>query len=369
MGQCECQDYVGGNIMERLQAIATQPRCIIVVPTNRPERIEAFLRAWAPIWMGSYRQIVLPPGSYGASGAISFPPEVYIIEDALSPTLGMSNIGNLHVKHFCHADIDRDLGDQGMCIDRFSPGVRSYGVWKAAQAKPEMIWTTDDDCMPLNGQDPVEEHRKALAGRFCESWYPVQSTDNLGVSLFHRGHPYAPEQRIGKTPVLNHGLVAGVPDIDAVTQLAHSQFSALETTKTESVARSYYFPMSIQNVAFRPEIAPLMYLPKLPDGMKRWSDIWCGLVMKHICDAHGLPVTTGAPCVLHERASNVWANLKQEWAGYEINERLWKVIDAVKLEGSGLVTDYLSVAEAIGAAFPELAVMVDGMKGWAKLWR
>ncbi len=126
--------------------------------------------------------------------------------------------------------------------------------------------------------------------------------------------------------------------------------------------------MSIQNDALRPEMASLIYLAKLPDGMKRWSDIWCGLIMKKVCDAHNLPVTSGAPCVLHERASNVFANLRQEWAGYEINERLWKVIDGVNLEGKELITDYLHLADAIDSEFPELAIMVEGMRGWAKLW-
>ncbi len=351
-----------GTYMRDIQDQA-QYRTIIVVPTNRPERIEAFLSAWAQVW---------PQGNV---------PEIYVIRDAVCPDRYTALKARPNVSIFYHADIDRDLGRSGACIDRFSPGVRSYGIWKAAQAKPDMIWTTDDDCMPLNGQDAVSGHREMLFGyRQPERWFPLRSIDNQDRTVFHRGHPYAADQRNGAFPVLNHGLVAGMPDIDALTQLPISSligsFSALETKDTVGVPRSYYFPMSIQNVAFKPEIAPLMYLPKLSDGMKRWSDIWCGLIMKKVCDAHGLPVTSGAPCVLHERASNVFANLRQEWAGYEINERLWKVIDGVDLSNipqvpftqGALVDDYLCVAAFIEEEFPELAIMVEGMRGWAKLW-
>ncbi len=353
--------YVEGNVMKRIdQVIGKKSHCIIVVPTNRPERIEAFLKAWAPIW--NY------PGG----------PELYIIEDtAKSFPLDVCGL-NVRIHIYTHAVIDDDLGERGVCIDRFSPGVRSYGIWKAAQAKPDMIWTTDDDCMPLDGQDAVSGHRDILFGdrTIPQSWHALQSFSQSGISVLHRGYPFASDQRIGKHPILNHGLVAGMPDIDAVTQLEVGTFNALAVTSNVEVPRGYYFPMSIQNVAFKPGIAPLMYLPKLPDGMKRWSDIWCGLVMKKVCDAHSLPVTSGAPCVLHERASNVFANLKQEWAGYEVNERLWKVIDAVDLSNipqvpytqGALVDDYLCVVEAIGAEFPELAIMVEGMRGWARLW-
>ncbi len=119
------------------------PRTIIVVPTNRPERIEAFLKAWAPIWQ-----------DHGQ-------PQVYIIEDAPERSTSNDGLRRIYQKTclYSHLDIDCDLEEMGICIDRFSPGVRSYGIWKAAKVKPDMIWTTDDDCMPLNGQDPVSGHR------------------------------------------------------------------------------------------------------------------------------------------------------------------------------------------------------------------
>jgi len=331
-----------------------RPETIVVIPSNRPERLEPWLKAWAKIWDMPRK------------------PTVYIIMDAPKPFISSGILQTIYPLTFCftHAEIDRDLGDNGVCIDRFSPGVRSYGIWKAAQQHPVMIWTTDDDCLPHDGSDPVVAHHDILFAERClNKWFPLISEDMDGIQVLHRGHPYEERERKGTLPVLNHGLVTGMPDIDAVTQLHTGELDVEEKDATNHVFPGLYFPMSIQNVAFKTEIARLMYLPKLPDGMKRWSDIWCGLVMKKICDAHGLPVTSGAPCVHHSRASNVWANLKQEWAGYEVHERLWKVIDGVRLEGKDFGPDYLRIAEAIAGEFPELAVIAEGMRGWAKLWK
>ena len=126
--------------------------------------------------------------------------------------------------------------------------------------------------------------------------------------------------------------------------------------------------MSIQNVAFRPQLAPIMYLPMLEGGMKRWSDIWCGLIMKKICDTFEWPVCSGFPCVLHERASNVWNNLKEEVGGYEINERLWKVIDGIELKHMDILDCYEKIAWRLLSEMPELKTMAKSMLDWANLW-
>ncbi len=74
------------------------PRTIIVVPTNRPERIEAFLKAWAPIWQ-----------DHGQ-------PQVYIIEDAPERSISNDGLRRIYQKTclYSHLDIDFDLEDIGV---------------------------------------------------------------------------------------------------------------------------------------------------------------------------------------------------------------------------------------------------------------
>ncbi len=325
---------------------------IIIVPTNRPERIDAFLRAWRMAWLGDLTELEFP--------------SVYIIEDSYQRRISEDTIKVWSpTVHFTHQAIDQDLGAYVGCIDKQSPAVRSYLVWKAAHAKPDLIISLDDDCMPMQGINFIAGHERALAPNTSHQWLnPVVLQDQR---LWNRGLPYMLPL---KGAVLNHGLVQGMPDLDAICQLAlkETPIDVQNYVLTHDIPKGFFFPMSIQNVGFRPEIAPLMYLPKLPDGFKRWSDIWCGLVMKKVCDAHSLSVVTGGPCVRHERASNVWANLRQEWAGYEIHERLWRAIDVMPLNGVNLLDDYLAVADGIEAGFPELHIMTDGMKEWAELW-
>src|SRR5918912_1545100 len=88
------------------------------------------------------------------------------------------------------------------------------------------------------------------------------------------------------------------------------------------------------NLAFKPQVIPALYF--LLMGAREWpydrfGDIWCGVLIKKICDHLGHGVKSGSPLVEHQRASNVWTNLRKETPGYEVNETLWAAVDSVVL--------------------------------------
>jgi len=321
----------------------------IVVPTNRLDKIQEFIGAWESQFRNPDVRLL-------------------VIEDHPLRQIELPD----WIEHYCHFDF-KELGGKACCIPTFSGGCRSFGIWKSAQdTEVDMIVSLDDDCMPnlTIATNFIRAHWEMLENPRLIHWFT-----NTTTTLIPRGYPYGIDSkgvpyggRIGTKAVLNHGLWHGIPDIDAITQLSNPGLTCEATNESETVPWGNYFPMSIMNVAFRRELAPIMYFPIMPDGMKRWDDIWCGIIMKKICDAHGWPVTSGFPCIHHTRASNVWNNLKQEVGGLEINERFWQVVDAVPIEGKNIITDYTMIVRAIWREFPELGKMVESMLTWSELW-
>ena len=180
--------------------------------------------------------------------------------------------------------------------------------------------------------------------------------------------------------MLNHGLWQGFPDIDAITQLSNpdtaAQFYHAMVSRESLVPPGMYYTNCGMNYAFRREVAPFIYFPKLPDGMKRWDDIWMGIIFKRIADLFGWPVTSGWPLLRHERASDPLNNLRQEFLGYGVNEELWKVVDKTVIPGTDLLTregptplrTYCYIAEWLSHDFPQLAETARLMRVWASLW-
>lgn len=83
------------------------------------------------------------------------------------------------------------------------------------------------------------------------------------------------------------------------------------------------------NVAFKRKMLPYMYYAPMGYrvGMDRFADIWLGINLRRICDDNDWSIATGYSTVRHERASNVWANLKKEAQGLEINEHYFEGVE------------------------------------------
>lgn len=319
-------------------------RATVVVPSNRQERLEQFLQRWEPQFNRDNVRVI-------------------VCEDHPTKEWTLPR----WVTHFSHAEMRGTLGESIAAIPLRSGGVRSFGFWWACQGdKPDMIVSLDDDVSPLPGVDLLADHWAALETPRCLRWWPV-------APGFHsRGFPYS--IRDGVKPVLNHGLWQGFPDVDAITQMGApncediwaSQWPAV--TKSQLVPPGMYYAQCIMNVAFRPEIAPLMWMAKLPDGWKRYDDIWCGVILKRIADEQEWALASGPPFVHHDRASIAYNNLRQEYLGYGLNDRLWSLLDGIELEGEP-IEQYEAIWERIADEEPALVGTAEAAAVWCDLWR
>lgn len=312
----------------------------IVVPTIREDCIMSFIEAWAPHFQHS---------------------TLVIVED--NPTRSF-RLEGANVLHFAWDDIDRDLASRAWIIPRRTDCIRSYGFFKAWQLGAEIIISLDDDCYPT-GPDFVDTHvYKLTEVHNCDAW--VSTLDGSQP----RGIPYLTRTR-QVLPAINHGLWLGIPDYDAITQLALVRLKASYDIKEMVIPRGLFFPMCGMNVAFRREITPAMYFLLMGRDwpFDRFGDIWCGILAKKICDHLNYCVCSGNPLVEHRRASNVWANLRKEVAGYEANERFWTIVDKIVLTTTSVSDCYAEIAHAIKEEGEYWRTLGEAMILWISLFQ
>ena len=292
-------------------------KAVIVVPTIRERIFEEFMFAWKDQFRDHH---------------------VIVVEDNPSKTF---EIKGDNVTHYSHHDINKELISDAWIIPTRTPCVRSYGIYKAWQMQPDMIVTLDDDCLPdITGGPFLETHFAMMdLPSQSQAWFPTIR----GVKA--RGYPYYNTLRTVYCSI-SHGLWSGTADMDAATQLT-SEVQEAEPFNTV-VPTGQYFTMCSMNLAFKPEMAPLMYFLLMGKGYyDRFGDIWCGVFAKKICDHLGLYIHSGYPIVRHQRASNVWVNLRKEAPGLEVNEQVWEYVDSLELQGSTVKECYLEVAKVV----------------------
>jgi hypothetical protein len=292
----------------------------LVVPTNSAERLAEFLEAWAP-W--PWDRIVV----------VQDAPEIDIcVPDTLE------TVAAERLEVFSWAEIDTMLSDPSI-ISRQDSAIRSFGFWHAWASGAEIIFTLDDDCFPA-GEDFVGLHRDNLFRT------PAWQSSVPGMRV--RGLPYDNAGFLRNVHV-SMGLWRGCPDIDSVMTLAGGQSAVSVTgTATRVMPAAQYFPLSGMNLAFRREVACLMYFPPMGRGQPygRFDDIWCGIVVQRIFRHLGYSIVCGRPLIDHRRASNPFTNLVKEAPGIVANEHVWETIDAVELSGD----DPRSCMEEMGTA-------------------
>ncbi len=311
----------------------------IVVPTVRPESIREFLEAWR---------------SQFASH------DILIIEDGPEPALNVSD-SNIH--HFCWADIDAEFGRESWIFPRKTDCIRSYGFYKAWQLQPDMIVTLDDDCFPC-GEGFIEDHfRQLQQPAISRGWV------STGSGAMPRGVPYDTLDREYEC-ILNHGLWTNVPDLDAVTVLAHKRQPQEFIGANQTVPKGMYFPMCGMNVAWKPELTPAMYFLLMGSDcpFDRWGDIWCGVLVKKICDHLNLGVKSGDPYIEHRKKSNQWSNLERESKGYKVNETFWQAVDSIVLSASDIQGAYKQIAESLPLEGEYWSKLRYAMHVWADIF-
>lgn len=311
---------------------------ILVVPTIREEGFHEFLAAWKGI--GDWDEMVL-------------------IEDNLTKTF---DSGIAH--HYSWAEIGEDLGGSKWVISRRDSAIRSYGFLVAYRLGADVVFTLDDDCLPMTESGFCEAHVSQMGSH--ARW--VESIPGMRT----RGLPYHNQGTMSNVAV-NMGLWANIPDLDAVQTLSHGIPADFvpPAWPARIVPRGQYFPLCGMNISFRRELIPLFYFPLMGEGYpyRRFDDIWCGIIMKKICDHLGFDVSIGKPTVLHQRASDPFVNLVAEAPGIALNETFWQEIDAISLKSTSPLGCMKEVGRALGLnASPYLARVGEAISVWSRLF-
>lgn len=330
-----------------------KPTCL-VVPSIREGSLARFVREW------------------NAVGLFDFV-DLYVVEDNPQRTFTV----NGPRAHFDWDFIDRTLGDEAWIIPRRSDTVRSFGYYMAWRDGYPYILTLDDDCYPpdgVTGSTFIRAHMDAL-NRQTRWFSTLPSVKPRGLPYYQRGQ--------NEKVMLNHGLWLNVPDYDAPTQLTSPEVDELPNDN-RLVPFGQYFPMCGMNLAWKSEVTVLLYHllmgqiveqgTPVPLPFDRFGDIWCGVLLKKVFDTVGLSAATGTPYVHHDRASNVFANLRKEAPGLEVNEHFWAYVDECPLKPGPLPDLYESLGRhveqyrlhEVHATY--FALLGRAMQRWARLF-
>lgn len=215
----------------------------------------------------------------------------------------------------CYEYIENVMGKKyGSCLTNFNAGIRNLGFAYVAKYLPdiEAIITLDDDETPLG--DPIQDHIDALSRKVPVTWL------STAVDDYTRGFPYA--IRNEAEVVVSHGVWQGVADWDAPSQLVNGSHKAIEFYKGP-IPKGVYYPMCSMNLAFKRCMLPYIFHAPWLMGIHRFDDIFAGVESKREIDKHGWAAVTGYATVKHERASNVFKNLKDEAEGIYLNETFY----------------------------------------------
>lgn len=282
----------------------TNQKIVIVLPTIRPESLDAFWDMWRE-----------QMSKYHASLAI--------VIDGEKPKIqywGWHDKYGYSAWRKEEATLEEVMGKHKKLISNFNSSVRNLGFVFAKMKGADVIVTLDDDTRPDG--DTIGDHLKALNSDVPVSWISTTMVKE-SLSDYMRGFPY--EVRQERPVMLSHGVWQGVPDRDAMTQLIAGSHRPVEFYKGP-IPKGILFPFCGMNVAFRIEALPFVYYAPVGQfkGAERFDDIWGGIPMKRDFDNVGYAIVSGYASVRHERASDPYKNLEREVIGIKENEYFWK---------------------------------------------
>jgi len=279
----------------------------VVVPTIRPTCLERFLQEWNSLFRK--HQIDL---------FIIWDGEKQIVENKIYNATGVRMTNIFDVEDILPEKKNRDL------ICNFSTSCKNLGLAAVAVTAPDtdIVIVLDDDCYPSRTEkyyDAIAQHAEILDARGPLRW--TQSAIPL-----MRGFPYIVRREV---PVMfSHGLWEHNADHDAVSSimLADAEKKLTLAFSPGSISQGIYMPICGMNIAFNIDALPYVYFAPVADvpGCERFDDIWMGIWLMRAFWKKGWLVHNGAAIIHHDRASNVWKNLRQEAVGLEINETYWR---------------------------------------------
>jgi reversibly glycosylated polypeptide / UDP-arabinopyranose mutase len=281
-------------------------RIWIVTPTVREDSFARFTSEWNELF--NHHNVILVK-----------------VQDGETPELHIHDYSdNSTEKYVFEKDTDNELDN---LFYNYTDGIRNLGFYYVAQngSLDDVIITMDDDVYPYDN-DPIQSHLEVLGRYVPTSW---MSSTVFGEE-YMRGMPY--EVRNESEVLVSHGVWENVPDLDAPTQLVKGiKPEGYEFARTV-VPKGIYFPFCIMNVAFKMQAMPYMYQAPsgrtCPHGIDRFADIWCGINLVRYAQEHNFAIVTGYATIWHDRASNVFENLKKENKGICLNEHYWKGVES-----------------------------------------
>ncbi len=318
----------------------------LIVPSNRQDSLIEFLVNWRP-WE-NWDLVV-------------------IVEDNPTPTFDIG-IHKNDVTHIAWDYIDSDLGDKSWIFSHRDSAIRSYGFFYAWKLGADYIFTLDDDCRYeyFCTKKFVTDHIEAM-----DHW--TRWTESVN-GWRTRGLPYNNKGALTNV-VLNVGWWHTNPDLDAVQTLSGKEEDWKgfigDYRKHEIIPNGQYFPMCGMNLCFKREAVPLMYFPLMGEGCpyKRFDDIWCGIIMKKVCDHLRWNVSVGEPFIDHIKASDPFVNLVDEAPGIAANEWFWETIDAINLTQRTPVDCMRHIGEVLPQEHEYLGKLGRAIQSWSSLFQ
>ena len=277
-------------------------RWAVVVPSNRPDRLQVFKEAWQPLF--DRHQV-----------------DLIVVHDNPETWAGLPE-----------------------WVPRRSDMIRSWGFVQAYQSDADYVLTLDDDTLPVD--DPLFAYEDQFrVGAPSSAYFSVGALTTSQLEM--RGFPYRDRQPA--QVAVQYGGWSGVLDYDAATQLAAPRGPEEFLPLPMPVPKGAAVTCCIMNCAFRREVTPIMWqLPMIDGRYNRWGDIWSGLLQKRALDAAGMAmVINGLASVRHERASDPIVNLEREQPGVAINEGLWAALSAAGDEPPDLLAAWVNAGHAL----------------------
>jgi len=335
----------------------------IIVPTVRENSIKRFLSEWKTVFELHKIHLI-------------------IVEDNLEKTFNIKEKDyKFKIFHYSWEDIEKDLAKDSWIIPRRTSAIKSYGFWKAYQGKSDLIIALDDDCYPL--EKYIKTFQKGnLIQIYKNNLFKNKFKETAWISTINqirpRGLPYKKLERIinSRQIILNHGLWANIPDLDAKTQLSIKTIPKIEKYfVNQLIPQGKYFPMCGMNLGWKRELTPTMYFMLMGKdknergwGFDRFDDIWAGIFTKKICDYLGYRIISGYPVVWHDRASDPYKNLEKEKTGIKMNEYLWQEVDKIKLTKPNFKECYKELAEKLNLKTEYFKKLKKAMIIWSQLF-
>lgn len=243
---------------------------------------------------------------------------------------------------------------------------KNIGYLEALKASADIIYTCDDDNLGMESSffgdllcDFYDPGFRGIEVSSPTGWF--DSGQFLTPTVRHRGLPIDLANSIpALNPVTNVkvGVVAGLwvgdADVDATHRIAippqvHSATELAQAGVVVHPGTTTVF--NAQNVAFRRELTPAMFLAP---GLGRSDDIFASLIAQRVMREHGMQVRIGKPftaCWQDRSPQSLLDDLRDEHFGMSNVEHFADVLEKIEL-----AKNFSTVLEQVRFIHSEIAM-------------